>query len=108
MTTNLEERAEELAARQYTEIIFRDRTTTDGYMYVAVTPEITGCMVQGETLTEAKENLRLFRADCIQHLLEHNLEIPAPSWMSSQTIRNKEPELTFENKSTDVAQLEPA
>jgi predicted RNase H-like HicB family nuclease len=88
MTNDIEKRAEELAARPYSEVVFRDRTTTGGYMYVALTPELEGCMVQGETLEEAKANLRLFRIDYIQHLLENNLPIPDPAWMLTETQGN--------------------
>lgn len=85
MTNEIEKRAEQLAMRLYTEVAFRDKTTTDGYIYVAITPELEGCMAQGETLREAKENLRLFRIDYILHLLENNLPVPDPAWTITQT-----------------------
>lgn len=86
MANDIEKRAEELAARQYTEVAFRDKTTTGGYIYMAITPELDGCMAQGETMREAKENLRLFRIDYIQHLLENDLPVPDPAWMATETV----------------------
>jgi len=83
MKNNLESQAEALSVRSYTDVVFRDRTTTDGYMYVAYTLELEGCMVQGETVEEAQESLRLFRIDYIQHLLEHQLPVPDPQSTTS-------------------------
>lgn len=72
------EQAELLAQRPYTEISFRDQTTEDGIMFVALNPALEGCMAQGETLQEARDNLRLFRVDYIYHLLQHELPVPDP------------------------------
>lgn len=82
MENELEKRAEALAARSYTEIIIRDRTTDDDHIYVAFTLELDGCMAQGETVDEARENLRLIRIDYILHLLENHLDVPPPRWAS--------------------------
>jgi predicted RNase H-like HicB family nuclease len=85
MSSDVEKLAMELAARPYTEVSFRDRTTTNDYIYVAITPELDGCVAQGETMREALENLRLFRVEYIQHLLENNLNVPDPEWMETST-----------------------
>lgn len=85
MATNFRKQAEELAGRPYTEIMFRDKTTDDDYVYMAVTPELDGCMAQGETMRDARENLRLFRIDYIEHLLENNLTVPEPASMVART-----------------------
>lgn len=114
MTNNIELQAELLAARPYTDVIFRDGTTTDGYLYIAETIELEGCVVQGETIEEAKENLRLFRIDYIQHLLEHNLPIPEPVAPAAQAMvfhinthhannKSDKPLLTIENDDIQYA-----
>lgn len=76
---NIQKLAEEIAARPYTELIMRDKTTDDDYIYVASTPELEGCIAQGETLAEAEANLRLFRIDYVRYLLENDLPVPEPS-----------------------------
>lgn len=88
MTDNIRQRAEELARQPYTEVAFRERTTTGGYVYVAVTPELEGCVAQGETMQEALDNLRLFRVDYIEHLLENSLTITEPSSVATSTAGN--------------------
>jgi predicted RNase H-like HicB family nuclease len=85
MATRAHEQARQLAAQLYTEIVFRDQTTDEDYIFVAVTPELEGCMAQGETLREARENLRQFRVNYIEHLLEHNLPVPSPAWIATST-----------------------
>jgi len=85
MTSNIRMRAEELAQRQYTEIMFRDETTDGDHIFMAVTPELEGCVAQGESIRDAQENLRLFRIDYIEHLLEHDLHVPYPAWMATST-----------------------
>ncbi len=77
--------AEELANRPYSEMALRDRTTDDDFLYVAMTPELEGCIVQGETMREALDNLQLFRIDYIEHLLDNDLPVPDPAWAVTQT-----------------------
>jgi predicted RNase H-like HicB family nuclease len=69
-------------------MMFRDRTTENEYVYVAITPELDGCVAQGDTLKEARENLRAFRVDYIEHLLENHLSVPAPAAMVARTEAN--------------------
>lgn len=82
----------ELARRPYTTIVFRDRTTDDDYLYVAVNPELEGCLAQGETAQEAQDNLNAFRIDYIQHLLEHHLPVPEPKRIRTGRITITIPE----------------
>ncbi len=71
--------AEELAARRYVVAIYRDfDPEEDEHYYVAVNPEIAGCMAEGETLDEAKKNLNEARIDAIYFLLEDGLPVPEP------------------------------
>lgn len=83
--TNYQDQARELANRHYTVITFRDKTTDGDYVYLARNPELDGCMAQGESLAESQENLLEVRIDYIEHLLEHNLPVPYPEWMVSQS-----------------------
>lgn len=103
MPTKIRKQAEELANRSYSVLAFRDKTTDGDYVYMAVTPELEGCMAQGETMRAAQENLRLFRIDFVQHLLENNLPVPAPAWMATTTTAESivlpaiSPVLSFED-----------
>lgn len=71
-----------LASRLYTLIVFRDSTTTDedDFVYIAMNPEFGHCIAQGITMEEAIENLKDVRVNLIEHLLEHGLDVPVPSW----------------------------
>ena len=84
MTNNLRNQATELAKRHYRTIGFRDETTDGEPIYVAINPELEGCVAQGETMDEAYRNLAEVRLDCIQHLLEHGLSIPEPQFIHEQ------------------------
>jgi predicted RNase H-like HicB family nuclease len=71
--------AEKLAARRYVVVIYRDFDPEEGkHYYVAVNPEIVGCMAVGETLDEARQNLNEARVDVIYFLLEDGLPVPDP------------------------------
>lgn len=76
------ELAKELASKPYTLMVIRDSITTDedDYVYIAMNPELEHCIAQGITMEEAKENLEDVRVSLIEHLLEHGLDIPVPSW----------------------------
>jgi predicted RNase H-like HicB family nuclease len=83
--SKIDEQATKLAAKPYTVVIFRDSTTDGDHIYVALTPELDGCVAQGETIEEAQENLDAVRVDLIAHLLEHSLPVPEPAWMEATT-----------------------
>lgn len=85
MSNDLEQQAKELAARQYSMFVFRQTTTEDEPIYVALNPELDGCFAQGETSQEARENLDTFRVDYIHHLLTHGLPVPEPAWVKAET-----------------------
>jgi predicted RNase H-like HicB family nuclease len=76
---NNRKHAEELSNSGYVEIAFREKLTDSEYGYVALSPELNGCAVQGDTIKEARENLKLFRVDYIEHLLDHGLPVPEPA-----------------------------
>jgi predicted RNase H-like HicB family nuclease len=83
--SKIKDKARRLARRPYVLIVFRDVTTDDEPIYLAMNPELDGCMAQGETMQEAQENLNEFRVDLIEHLLAHELPVPEPAWMATST-----------------------
>jgi predicted RNase H-like HicB family nuclease len=84
MNMDLRKKAENLAARPYINQVVLDETTTGQPIYVALSPELEGCIAQGETPDEALSNLVSARIDFIQSLLEDSLAIPEPK--STPTI----------------------
>jgi len=72
----LRERAIELSRIGYTTELLRDKTTDGDQIYLALNPELEGCMAQGETPQDAITNLEEVRVDYFEHLLEFNLPIP--------------------------------
>jgi predicted RNase H-like HicB family nuclease len=78
MAKTLREKALELSRMGYTIDLLRDKTTDDDYIYLALNPELEGCLAQGETREEALANLEEVRVDYFEHLLEFNLPIPNP------------------------------
>jgi predicted RNase H-like HicB family nuclease len=78
MAKTLQERAIELANSGYTIEMLRDRATDGGYVFLARSPELEGCMAQGLTEDEARLNLEQVRIEHIEHLLEFNLVVPPP------------------------------
>ena len=75
--------AKRLAARQYQIRIFADETTDGEPGYYAMIPEMPGCVSDGATVEEAKENLESARVDFIYFLLEDGLSVPEPQVASS-------------------------
>ena len=75
METDLTQRAIELAQRPYLSVTMMTYPRSD-YPYIAINPNLNGCMAQGKTMQEAKDNLDAFRIDYMEHLLEHGLPIP--------------------------------
>ena len=51
-------------------------TTTGGYCYIAYHPELPTVISQGETATEARENLVEATELAIEHLTAHGLPVP--------------------------------
>ena len=70
--------AEKLAARPYTIFTQLDLSTTGDPVYLALSPELEGCIGQGETEDHAIADLALARIDFIQSLLEDGLPVPVP------------------------------
>ena len=85
-TNSLRDVARELALRPYVTIVLLDETTDDEPMYVALNPELNGCMAQGDTVEEARRNLDETRVDFIQHMLENELAVPEPRLITAKPI----------------------
>jgi|GEM_PF-3908773 len=79
MNEQLLEKAKVLASQPYTIQIIQDDSDEDEILYVALNPELDGCLAQGLSVEEAESNLDEFRIEYIAHLLEHNLPVPKPA-----------------------------
>ncbi len=86
MAKTLREKAIELSKIGYTTELLRDKATDSSYIYLAVNPELEGCMAQGETPQDALTNLEEVRIDYFEHLLEFNLPIPSPGLTETKYI----------------------
>ena len=81
-------KAELLARRPYQAHVFMDETTDGETVYVAVVPEMPGCIAHGDTVEEALQWLDSAKLDHIWFLLDHKLEVPAPQLIGSRTVFN--------------------
>ena len=77
MTEN-RNRAKYLAAKGYIVQVSKEEVADGEYIYLALNPELEGCMAQGELPEEAVSNLDEVRVAYIEHLLDHNLPVPSP------------------------------
>ena len=76
----LRQQAEQLAARPYSLITFQEELSDEsGFAWVAMHPELEGCVSQGETEAEAIENLNEARLEYIFSLLRRGFDVPPPS-----------------------------
>lgn len=78
MNKTLQAKAIEIANSGFTTEFRKEKTTDGDNLYLAVSPELDGCIAQGETAEEALESLEEIRLEYIEHLLEFNLPIPSP------------------------------
>jgi predicted RNase H-like HicB family nuclease len=85
MNRSLQDRAEIAAAWPYTIRISKDETIDGQIVYLAMHPELPGCMAQDETVEEAIENLKEVTFEYILSLLEDRLPIPIPSGRLTKT-----------------------
>jgi predicted RNase H-like HicB family nuclease len=65
--------------------VFEEVPSSDGGGYVAYAEELPGAVTQGETLEEARENLR----DAIEMLLEANRELASQPRPGAKVTREK-------------------
>ena len=90
MTKTLREKAIEISNMGYATDLFIDKTTDGDSLYLAQNPELEGCMAQGETPEEALTYLDEVRVDYIEHLLEHDLNVPFPKYVITSSTIQKE------------------
>lgn len=76
--------AQELAALPYTLVVEAEEIGGEVW-YVARHPELEGCLAQGRSVNEAIEALAEPRQNLIEHLLQHDLEVPLPRFMTEKT-----------------------
>lgn len=62
-----------------------DATTDGGLCYLAMHPELPGCMAHGDSADEALQNLEDARRLYIMTLLKRGLEVPKPKSMTAAT-----------------------
>jgi predicted RNase H-like HicB family nuclease len=100
---NLQASAEKLASRPYLTVVLRDVTTDSEVIYVAMNPELEGCIAQGDTPDEARQNLSETRIDFIRYMLEDEISIPEPQAISNAVISvSTDFESITEAKNSDV------
>jgi predicted RNase H-like HicB family nuclease len=97
------EKAKALAMRPYTLRLLYDDSVSEDPLYVAVNPELDGCVAEGETVEEAEANLAEFRVEYIEHLLKHGLPIPPPASTATTTGYGGAGELKLTNVHVSTA-----
>ncbi len=85
---DLGEKSRLLAKRSYIEEISKDETTDGHPVYLMSHPELPGCMTQGATIEEARENLQDARYEYILSLLEDGEPVPEPRPIEQRLPRN--------------------
>ena len=86
MNKELYKEAETLAQRPYQSRVFRDETTDGEPVYVALVPEMPGCIAHGDTVDEALEWLQSAKVDHIWLLLDKNLDVPEPQLYDTNLV----------------------
>jgi len=81
-------KAESLSRRPYQAQVFLDETTDGEAVYVAIVPEMPGCIAHGDTVEEALEWLESAKLDHIWFLLDKNLDVPEPQLLNSGMVFN--------------------
>ena len=90
MAKSRHDKAINLSKLGYTLVLLRDKTTDGDCVYIALNPELEGCMAQGLTESEAIKNLNEIRVEHIEHLLEYQLPVPTPSHATASSTISKE------------------
>jgi predicted RNase H-like HicB family nuclease len=97
MNDLLKTQAEAISATPYPFQIRRTKTTTGETVYFAACQDLPGCLAQGQTPQEARQDLQAARFDYIYSLLEDGLPIPGTIGMEnrSQAIPQLQDETGF-------------
>ena len=86
MTEARTDKARRLANRPYLTQVMKDTVYDGSTVYVAVNPELDGCIGQGDTIEEALHDLAEVRPKFILSLLEDNIPVPEPSRTSGSAF----------------------
>jgi predicted RNase H-like HicB family nuclease len=81
LPTEFREEAEKFAAFPFVVSLVKDVDEEGQPVFLAINPELDGCMADGKSFEEAIENLNDARTDYIQVLLLSGQPIPLPSVM---------------------------
>lgn len=95
----LMKRAEELADRPYVIEVYEDVLDSNEKIFFVKNPELRGCMAQGTSIEEAKEELREARVTYIHSLLLDNMQVPEPDLPIAKTAG---PELEYSSEGGKV------
>ena len=86
MKSDIYREADVLAKRPYQVQVFLDETTDGDPVYVAIVPEMPGCIAHGATVEEAIEWLDSAKLDHICFLLERGQNVPEPRLIRSTIV----------------------
>lgn len=78
--------AKKLAARPYQLHFFPDESTVGETGYYVRVPEMPGCVSDGATVEEARNNIQDALVDFIYFLLEDGMEVPEPMPVGSRAV----------------------
>ena len=70
----------------------RIRHMAEDKSYLVEFPDLPGCLTEGDTLEEAKENAKEALTGYLSSVFERNLKIPDPSAIKGKNIYGIEPE----------------
>ena len=84
--------AEVLAARPYDTEFETDIDQNGNVVYLALNPELPGCMAEGASQIEAETKLAEARVDYIYALLKEDIPVPEPTASQSTTGQSVTPQ----------------
>ncbi len=70
----------------------RIRHISEDKSYLVEFPDLPGCLTEGATLEEAKQNAKEALTGYLSSVFERNFKIPGPSALKGKNIHNIEPE----------------
>ncbi|MDP2167251.1 MAG: type II toxin-antitoxin system HicB family antitoxin [Thermodesulfovibrionales bacterium] len=70
---------------EYMTVVLSDQYTDGAPCFMAMHPQLPGCMSHGDTIEEAIQNLAEARREYIASLIEDGLEVPRPITMTVGT-----------------------
>jgi predicted RNase H-like HicB family nuclease len=76
---------EDYMGLEYLTVILEDRYTNGTRCFLAMHPQLPGCMSHGDSTEEAVHNLEDARREYIASLIEDGLEVPTPVVITTGT-----------------------